>query len=70
MARSGDIRSTFVAVTDQAQSHGVGEPRGSQALSESLELQRAARERLTAGKPKHGKRRKGRIFAVWLQGKR
>lgn len=49
-------------MTDQAQSPAGDERRGSQALAESLELQRAVQVRAQGPAPKHGRRRKGPVI--------
>jgi hypothetical protein len=49
-------------VSAQAQPPDGDERRGSQALAESLELQRAAQQRTQGPAPKRGKRRKGDVI--------
>ncbi len=62
MARTADSAATVGLVTAQAQRPDGDERRGSQALAESLQLQRAAQERAQGPAPKRGKRRKGDVI--------
>jgi len=62
MARTADSAATVGLVTAQAQRPDGDERRGSQALAESLQLQRAAQERAHGRAPKRGKRRKGDVI--------
>ena len=62
MARTADSGATVWLVTAQVQRPGGDERRGSQALADSLQLQRAAQERTQGPTPKRGKRRKGDVI--------
>ena len=62
MARTANSAATVALVTAQAQRPDGDERRGSQALAESLQLQRAAQERAHSPAPKRGKRRKGDVI--------
>ena len=62
MARKAEARARVWLVTAQVQRPDGDERRGSQALADSLQLQRAAQERATGPTPKRGKRRKGDVI--------
>ena len=59
--RSADVRRNVGAVTEQAHRHEIEEPRGSDALSEALQLQEVVRRRSTETGKRRGKRRKGAV---------
>jgi hypothetical protein len=70
MARTADQRATVSLVTEQqvGRPDGVGpaadgpQQRGSQALADSLQLQRAAQKRAVAAATGRGRRRKGEVI--------
>jgi len=62
--RSADFRRRIAAVTQDIERPEAAAGRGSQALTEALQLQVAARERSAAPQHKHGKRRKGDVVDI------